>query len=210
MVVSGQTASIESVEEIPYKESSETSQGGSLTSTQFKNVGVRLKIGAVITDDRYILLSVETEQSVQTGTSVVTGGIGATGVPVVDTRKVDSSLMLEDNQTLIIGGLRKKEMQKQTNQIPFLGDLPYVGYAFKNTDTIENNSELLIMLSPHIYKGEKPNQAEMKKYNEITKRPLLTIEEFEEKKEIDKQEKAKKAEKEKLEKQKKEKKQNKK
>jgi type II secretory pathway component GspD/PulD (secretin) len=207
MVLSGQTASIESVEEIPYSEQSDTSNGGSLTSTQFKNVGVKLKIGAVLTDDRFILLKVETEQSVKTSTSVVTGGVGASGVPVVDTRNVQSSLMLQDGQTLIIGGLRRKDMQKQVNQIPFLGDLPIVGYAFKNTDIIENNAELLVVLSPHVYAGEKPNEAEMKKFDEISKRPLLTIQEFEDKKEKDKQEKAQKAEKEKLDKQKKEKKQ---
>jgi type IV pilus assembly protein PilQ len=207
MVVSGQTASIESVEEIPYSEQSDTSNGGQLTSTQFKNVGVKLKIGAVLTDDKFILLKVETEQSVQTGSSVVTGGVGASGVPVVDTRNVQSSLLLEDGQILVIGGLRRKDTQKEVRQIPFLGDLPIVGYAFKNTDFIENNSELLVMLSPHIYTGQRPNAAEMKKFDEISKRPLLTIQEFEEKKEKDKQEKANKAEKEKLEKQKKEKKQ---
>jgi len=199
MVVSGQTASIEAVEEIPYSESSDTSEGGQLTSTQFKNVGVMLKIGATLTDDRYILLDVETEQNVQTGSSVVTS-TGADGVPIVDTRKVKSSLMLEDSQTLVIGGLRRKDMQKQNNQIPFLGDIPVVGLAFKSTSAVENNSELLVVLSPHIYAGEKPNAAEMGKFDEISKRPLLVIPEFEEKKEKDKKEKAEKQQKEKKQK----------
>jgi type II secretory pathway component GspD/PulD (secretin) len=194
MVVSGQTASIETVEQIPYKETSDTSQGGQLTSTQFKDVGVLLKIGATLTDDKYILLDVETEQS--TLTQSVSIALD-TEAPQTNKRNVKSSLMLEDGQTLVIGGLRSKEMQKQTNQIPFLGDLPVVGLAFKATDVIENNSELLIILSPHIYKGEAPNQAEMKKFDQISKRPLLTVPEFEEKKEKDKKEKAEKARKEK-------------
>jgi type II secretory pathway component GspD/PulD (secretin) len=205
MVVSGQTASIEAVEEIPYQESSDTSAGGSLTSTKFKNVGVMLKIGATLTDDKYIFLNVETEQNVQTGSVVVTS-TGADGVPIVDTRKVQSSLMLEDNQTLVIGGLRRKETQKQTSQIPFLGDVPVVGLAFKTTDMIENNSELLVILSPHIYAGEQPNKAEMEKLNEISKRPLLTIPEVKEKKEQQKKEKAEKDKKIKAEKEKAEKK----
>ncbi|MGA2915168.1 MAG: hypothetical protein ABSE89_03995 [Sedimentisphaerales bacterium] len=172
IVVSGQTASIEAVEEVPYSETSDTSQGGQLTSTQFKNVGVTLKVGATLTDDKFILLNVETEQSVQTGTSVVSG---VTGTPIIDTRKIQSSLLLNDSQILVIGGLRRKETQKQTNQLPFLGDLPVIGYAFKSTNTVQNNSELLVILSPHIYKGEMPNTAEMQKFNEITKRPLLTL-----------------------------------
>ncbi len=197
MVVSGQTASIEAVEEIPYSEQSDTSSGGTLTSTQFKNVGVMLKIGATLTDDKYILLNVETSQSVQTGSSVVTGGVGASGVPIVDTRNIQSSLLLEDSQVLVIGGLRRKETQKQTNQVPFLGDIPVVGLAFKSTDTVENNSELLVVLSPHIYKGEKPNDLEMQKFNEITQRPLLTIPEADERREKEKkQEEAEKIKKE--------------
>jgi type II secretory pathway component GspD/PulD (secretin) len=192
MVVSGQTAAIEAVEEVPYREQTDTSQGGeaALTSTQFKNVGVKLNVGATLTDDRFILLSVETEQNVQTGTSVVEG---VTGTPIIDTRKIQSSLLLDDGQILVIGGLRRKETQKQTNQIPILGNLPIIGFAFKATDTIQNSSELLIILSPHIYNGEKPNDAEMEKYNEITQRPLLTIPEVEEK--AKKAEKAKKTEK---------------
>ncbi len=197
MVVSGQTASIQAVEEIPYSESSNTSEGGSLTSTQFKNVGVMLKIGATLTDDKFILLDVETEQSVRTSTSVVTGGVGTTGIPVVDTRNVQSALLLEDGQIIVIGGLRRKTTQKQTNQLPILGDLPIIGLAFKSTDVIEDSSELLVILSPHIYKGEKPSDIEMERFNEITQRPLLTIPEADERREKEKKQEAEKIKKEK-------------
>jgi type II secretory pathway component GspD/PulD (secretin) len=193
MVVSGQTASIEAVEEIPYREQTDTSQGGAtaMTSTQFKNVGVKLNVGATLTDDKFILLNVETEQNVETSKSTVSGVVG---IPIVDTRKIQSSLLLEDSQILVIGGLRRKETKKQTNQVPILGDLPIVGLAFKSTDTVENNSELLVILSPHIYKGERPVDAEMQKFNEITQRPLLTIPEVVEKKQQEEKEKEKKAE----------------
>ncbi len=195
MVVSGQTASIESVEEIPYSEVSETSQGGTLTSTQFKNVGIKLTVGATLTDDKFILLNVATEQSSYTGE--------LNAVPTVDTRKINSSLLLEDSQILVIGGLRKKQTQTQTRQLPILGDIPVIGLAFKATDTIQNNSELLILLSPHIYNGEKPTtvqgkptNVEIEKFNEITQRPLLTIPEVIEKKQKEEKEKqAKEAEK---------------
>ena len=167
MVVSGKEATIEAVEEIPYQEVSHTSEGGTLTSVQFKNVGVKLNVGATLTDDKFILLNVKTEQNFYTGE--------LSSVPTVDTRKIESSLLLEDGQILVIGGLRRKETQKQTNQIPILGDLPIVGWAFKATDTVQKNSELLIILSPHIYNGERPTNAEMQKFNEITQRPLLAL-----------------------------------
>jgi type II secretory pathway component GspD/PulD (secretin) len=186
MVVSGQTASIAAVEEIPYQEVSDTSNGGQLTNTQFKNVGVTLKVGATLTDDKFILLNVETEQSSRTGT--------LSGVPTVDSRKIQSSLLLNDSQILVIGGLRRKETQKQTSQLPILGDLPIVGYAFKSTETTQNSSELLILLSPHI-NGGKPSEAQMEKFNEITQRPLLTIPETEERKKEEQKKEAERIEK---------------
>jgi type II secretory pathway component HofQ len=80
MVVSGETAIVEAVEQIPYTEISDTAQGGAsaMTSTQFKDVGVKLKITAILTSSDNIFLKVETEQSVKTSESVA-------GVPVVDT-----------------------------------------------------------------------------------------------------------------------------
>jgi type II secretory pathway component GspD/PulD (secretin) len=183
MVVSGKEASIEAVEEIPYQELTETSQGGQLTSTQFKNVGVTLTVGATLTEDKFILLDVQADQKVRTGT--------LSAVPVVDARVVKSSLLLEDGQVLVIGGLRRKETQKQTSQVPILGDIPIIGLAFRDTIDTWNSSELLIMLSPHIYYGQPPDDTQMTKFNEITQRPLLTTPEVKERKEEEEKRKAK-------------------
>ena len=80
MVVSGGTANIKAVEEIPYEEVIDTSYGGAgaLTSTEFKEVGVNLQVTATVTDGNNIFLTVDTEQNVRTGES-------ERGVPVVDT-----------------------------------------------------------------------------------------------------------------------------
>jgi len=168
MVLSGKTAMIKAVEEIPYNEVTETSGGGQLSSTEFKEVGVTLKVGATLTDNNLIHLIVDSEQNVQTAAS-------DTGVPVVDTRNAQTELLLEDGQVVIFGGLRRKETKIQVKQIPILGDLPLIGFLFRSTNTVLNNSELIVFLSPHIYKGQPINDDEMAKYNEITKRPLLSI-----------------------------------
>ena len=131
-----------------------------MTSTQFKNVGVNLQVTATVTDDNDIFLTVDTEQNVKTGES-------SNGVPVVDTRKANTSLLLRDGQIVVIGGLRRQEKTKETNQIPIVGDLPIIGLLFKNTNTVINNSELIVLLSPHIYKGEAVPEEAMAKYNEI-------------------------------------------
>jgi len=148
LVVSGQTATIKAVEEIPYEEVIDTATGGksAMTSTKFKEVGVTLEVEAIVTDGNNIFLTVQTSQNVRTGES-------GRGVPVVDTRQANTSLLLRDSQTVIIGGLRREEKTKQTNQVPFLGDLPLIGILFKSVRTVTTHSELVVLLSPHIYIG---------------------------------------------------------
>jgi type II secretory pathway component GspD/PulD (secretin) len=63
--------------------------------------------------------------------------------------------LLEDSQTVIFGGLRREEHTVETDQIPILGDLPLIGYFFKSRRTVATHSELVVLLSPHIYTGEE-------------------------------------------------------
>jgi type II secretory pathway component GspD/PulD (secretin) len=170
MMLSGQTATIQAVEEIPYKEVMDTAQGGAsaLTSTQFKNVGVTLKVGATIADDNDIFLSVETEHNIKTS-------VTSAGVPVVDTRKANTSLLLKNGQVVVMGGLRREEKVQQTDQIPILGVLPLIGGLFKNTHFVTNNSELIVLISPHIYSGESISEATMAKYRYIKNKTLPAL-----------------------------------
>lgn len=171
MMVSGQSASIKAVEEVPYSEVSDTAAGGAgaITSTKFKEVGITLEVSATITDGNNILLTLDTQQSVETSQS-------ETGVPVLDTRQADTSLMLQDGQIVIMGGLRRQEKTRQVNQIPILGDIPLLGFLFKYTKTVVNNTELIVFISPHIYREEEPISGDaMLKYREITDRPMLSL-----------------------------------
>jgi hypothetical protein len=171
MMVSGESANIKAVEEIPYSEVSDTAAGGAgaITSTKFKEVGVNLQVSGTITDGNNIFLTVDTEQNVMTSEST-------TGVPVVDTRKATTSLLLKDGQIVVIGGLRRQETTKKVDQIPILGDIPLLGLLFKYTNTVVNNTELIVFLSPHIYKeGEPIPEDEMSKFNKITGRPMLLL-----------------------------------
>lgn len=148
LVVSGQMATVKAVEEIPYRELIDTATGGAnaMTATQFKEVGITLKVKATVTDGNNIYLDVNTTQN-------VTAALTESGVPVVDTREANTALLLRDSQTVIIGGLRREEKTKQVNQIPILGDLPLIGLLFKSTSTVTAHSELVVLLSPHIYRG---------------------------------------------------------
>lgn len=157
MVVSGKTASIEAVEEIPYQEQTDSSLGGGFASTQFKQVGVKLNVTATLTDDGNILLTVEPEQNTNTGT------FGINNIPIIDTRKAKSNLLLRDAEVVIMGGLRRKETTKSREQVPILGDIPLIGLLFGRDAIHTINSELIVFISPHIYKGQPPPPEKMEK-----------------------------------------------
>lgn len=171
LVVSGSMATIKAVEEIPYEEVTDTAAGGSgaLTSTQFKEVGVNLQVTATVVDGNDIVLRVDVEQNVRTGQS-------ASGVPVVDTRQATTSLFLKDGQTAVFAGLRRQEESKEVSKVPFFGDLPILGNLFRKTNTIKNNSELVVLLSARIDQGEGVPQVLAAKWEAFRRNSLLSRE----------------------------------
>lgn len=170
MVLSGQSANIKAVEEIPYTEITDTAQGGAmaLTSTQFKEVGIALDVTATVTDGNNIFLTVDTQQNVKTG-------VTEREVPYVDTRKANTSLLLEDGQVVVMGGLRREQKTKEVHQIPIVSALPVVGELFKNTKTIVTHSELILLLAPHVYKGDPVPAEAQAKYDRIKNKPMLSV-----------------------------------
>ncbi|UCE99531.1 MAG: type II secretion system protein GspD [Planctomycetota bacterium] len=169
LLISGGTALIETVEEIPYREQTETSGGGVLASVEFKEVGVKLNVTAIVTDDNDILLTVEPEQNVNTGV------FGIDDIPIIDTRKAKTTLLLKDGEIVAMGGLRRKGQTKIREQIPFLGDLPVLGFLFGRDKVTTENSELIVFLAPHIYRGKELTEQELNKFNELRNRPMLSI-----------------------------------
>jgi general secretion pathway protein D len=176
LVVSGQSALIQTTEEIPYTELTQSSGAGgdsalALTSTQFKDVGITLKVKATLADDQKILLAIEPEQSINTGVA----GVGGSTVPIVDKRKAQTTLLMEDGQVLVMGGLRKKETRLTKDKVPLIGDLPLIGFLFSNNKKEINHSELLVLISPHIYKNQRISEDVMEKFNELKDRPMLQL-----------------------------------
>jgi len=172
MVVSGQKAEIKTVEEIPYQQITQSSSGGggssAITSTEFKEVGVTMEVKATVTDDGKILLEVKPEQSISTGTSIG-------GVPVIDRRQASTTLLMDDGQVVVMGGLRRQETTHTKVKVPLLGDIPLIGLLFSDDRKIVENSELLVLLSPHVYTGEPVPAEAMARYNHLRDSTLLTL-----------------------------------
>ncbi len=145
LVLDNEQAFFDIVTEVPYAEQNIT--GTTITETiKFKEVGVKLSVTPHLTRDEMIRLNIQPEFGI-----VVRLAQFQTGeVPVVDTRKVNTIALVRNGQTVVLGGLRKKDVSQQTNKIPLLGDLPLVGAAFRfeGEDTAVN--ELLVFITPRL------------------------------------------------------------
>jgi type II secretory pathway component GspD/PulD (secretin) len=164
LVLDNETADIKIISEVPYQQLTETSGGGSLGTTSFKDVGVKLKVTPHLTRDEKIRLKVIPEFSVQTGfVTFVQSGLGYPQ-PIVDTRNAQTTLLVDNGQTIVLGGLRKKEVQKQVNKVPLLGDIPIICYLFRFEGENTVNSEMVVFITPWIVTKPGLNDREQKQF----------------------------------------------
>jgi type IV pilus assembly protein PilQ len=143
MVVDNEAASFDIVRQIPYKETT-VSAGGSTETIKFKDVGVSLKVTPHVTRDGLLRLNIAPEFG------VVVSQDDATNVPTVDTRKVQTIALVRDGSTVVLGGLRKKDVSKRMNKIPLLGDLPIIGVLFRFESEDTANTEIVVFITPKI------------------------------------------------------------
>jgi len=138
-------ASIRQGVEIPYQEAS--SSGA--TTTQFKEAVLSLTVTPQITpDDRIILDLVVTKDSVGAQVSNELGG----SIPSIDTRAIQTQVLVDNGQTVVLGGIYETEESEDVSKVPFLGDIPGLGAFFRSTRKVSNKSELLIFVTPKILK----------------------------------------------------------
>jgi len=137
--------------EIPYQESS--SSGA--TTTQFKKAVLSLTVTPQITpDDRIIMDLFVTKDSVGEVVPSATGGF----VPSIDTRSVTTTVVVNDGETVVLGGVYETELRDTINKVPVLGDIPGLGYLFRSRHNVNNNAELLIFVTPKVLRdGAKIN-----------------------------------------------------
>lgn len=143
LVLDNETANFEIIREIPYRELRQVAREDPITYTEFKNVGVHLKVTPHIARDGMLRLHIIPEFGVVVSQN-------ADGVPTIDTRRVDTIAMIKDGQTIVIGGLRKREVTKDISKVPVLGDMPLLGGLFKSeTESVKVN-ELVVFITTKI------------------------------------------------------------
>jgi type IV pilus assembly protein PilQ len=136
-------ARIEQGVEIPYQESA--SSGA--TTTQFKKAVLSLTVTPQITPDNNIIMDLlVSKDNVGELTPSATGGF----VPSIDTRSVETQVLVRDGQTVVLGGIYETERRETVNKVPYLGDIPGLGVLFRSKSNVSNKAELLIFVTPRI------------------------------------------------------------
>jgi type IV pilus assembly protein PilQ len=136
-------AVIEQGTEIPYQEAS--SSGA--TTIQFKKAVLALRVTPQITPDNRIIMDLTVSKD-SVGQVIVTSfGVN---VPSIDTREIVTQVLVNDGQTVVLGGIMETEFRETENKVPWLGDIPGLGVLFKSKSKTENKDELLIFITPRI------------------------------------------------------------
>ncbi|GAA0858800.1 type IV pilus secretin PilQ family protein [Aliiglaciecola litoralis] len=141
-VANQREAYIEQGTEIPYVQA--TSSGA--TSVEFKKAVLSLKVTPHITPDNRIILDLVVTQDTR-GETVST----STGPAIaIDTQEISTQVLVENGETIVLGGIFQQTSTDDVAKVPLLGDLPVVGHLFKNTQRINEKRELLIFVTPKI------------------------------------------------------------
>jgi general secretion pathway protein D len=148
--VDGQEARILVGSTIPYKTFDTREDQGVLKTFEkvvTVEVGVKLNVMPIINDDGFITMKIRPE------VSEVTSFID--NVPVIDKSESETTVMVKDGATIVIGGLIKDQNIVTENQVPVLGSLPVLGFPFRSKSTRKAKTELVILLQPRIISGDE-------------------------------------------------------
>jgi type IV pilus assembly protein PilQ len=145
ITANGKEATIEQGVEIPYLEAS--SSGA--TTVSFKKAVLSLKATPQITPDGHILMDLDITNDTR-GEDVGTGFGGS--IPSIDTRQISTQVLVNNGETVVLGGVFTEENNDTVTKVPVLGDIPLVGALFRQKLKVADKSELLIFVTPKILK----------------------------------------------------------
>ena len=143
------TARIEQGVEIPYLELSD----GDAT-LKFRKAVLSLEVTPQITPDDRVIMDLDVHKDSQGELVAFGAGLSA---PSIDTREVQSQLLVDNGQTVVLGGIYETTKTTQVTRVPFFSDLPLVGNLFKSSINVDDRTELLIFVTPKILQGANLN-----------------------------------------------------
>ena len=138
-----ETAKILKGSEIPYQASS-----SGATSTSFKEAALSLEVTPQITPDNRIIVEVKVTKDAPDFQNALNG------VPPINKNEVNAKILVNDGETIVIGGVFSNTQTKAVDKVPFLGDLPYLGRLFRRDTVSDTKNELLVFLTPRIMNNQ--------------------------------------------------------
>jgi type IV pilus assembly protein PilQ len=145
LVTADQTkATIKQGEEIPYQATVAVG-GGASSNIQFKQAVLELNVTPHITPDDQVLMELLVKKDAR-------GQQAAGGNPAIDKREIETTALVANGETVVLGGVYEATRQNSSDKVPFLGDLPVIGTVFRRNNVIDNKRELLIFITPKILK----------------------------------------------------------
>jgi type IV pilus assembly protein PilQ len=155
LAINRQLAEVLVGKRLPYITTS-VSQTSSTQSVEFLEVGTSLVFRPFISGDGYVRMEILPKNS--------TGVINSQGLPEETTTQVTANVLVRSGHTVVIGGLMETRESTATEQVPFLGTLPFIGGLFKSEAQVENKTEIIVLLTPHIVgEGELERRAAVAK-----------------------------------------------
>lgn len=134
------TAFIRSGQEIPYQEAS----ASGATATSFKEAVLRLEVTPQITPDDRVIMDLVIKQDSLNGVDA------ASGIPIIDVNNLETQVLVDNGQTIVLGGVFQDTLTTGQSKVPLLGDIPYLGRLFRKDLKIRNKRELLVFITPKI------------------------------------------------------------
>ena len=125
-----------------------TAGGGAATATvQFKEAVLELKVTPTITADNRVFLTLDVKKD---AINSLVPNPGGGFVPQLDKREINTSVLVDNGQTVVLGGVYEFDKSTDVKKVPFLGDIPGLGLLFRNTNNQTQKAELLIFVTPRI------------------------------------------------------------
>src|SRR5262249_36990564 len=128
-------------------------QNNLTTSFRYEDVGVNLSVTPKISQDGFVKMEIGTTNSALSSSTVQVNK--SSSVPIINQRKASTTFSAQSGQTIIIGGLIATTDDKRVKKVPLLGDIPYLGAAFRTTTIARDRKELLILLTPQVLENSQ-------------------------------------------------------
>lgn len=144
LVQDNEEAFIKQGKEVPFREST----AGGAAAVAFKQAVLELQVTPQIAPNGYVIMDVTVRKD-----SVSPDSVGEE--PILDTKEAKTKLMVKSGETIVLGGILESQQTEQNTKVPFLGDMPLLGWLFSSRSTSVEDRELLIFLTPKIVESDE-------------------------------------------------------